>query len=152
MKMPRGPRPPRTTADAFMKARRDILDTIQRIPRGQVASYSQIAFIAGWPGRARLVARVLSDIPSAIPGEAASSRSTPGPVAATDASRAGKDSVVVPWFRVINAQGKVAIPKSSPGHLQQIRLLKAEGVVFLNGRVSFEKQGWKPGDASPLLD
>ena len=59
---------------------------------------------------------------------------------------------VIPWQRVINAQGKVAIPKDSPGHRAQIRLLKAEGVVFLNGKVSFEHHGWQPGDPSPLLD
>ena len=140
-----------------MKARRDILETIQRIPRGKVASYSGVAFAAGWPGRARLVARVLSELAQAIPGEASSSQSTPGPAihgraTTTDASSARKDSVVVPWFRVINAQGKVAIPKGTAGHLKQIRLLKAEGVVFLNGKVSFEKHGWKAGDASPLLD
>lgn len=157
MKLTRGPRPPKTTADAFMQARRDILDTIRRIPRGQVASYSGVAFAAGWPGRARLVARVLSEIPEAIPGETSSSRTSPGPdihvrATTTDASSARKDSVVVPWFRVINAQGKVAIPKGSPGHVKQIRLLKAEGVVFLNGKVSFEHHGWRPGDESPLRD
>lgn len=126
MKHPRGPRPPKTTADAFLRARRDILETISRIPRGKVASYSGVAFAAGWPGRARLVARILGDLP---PGYEK-----------------------LPWWRVINAQGRIAIPKGSPGHLLQIRLLKAEGVVFLNGKVSFEHHGWKPGDASPLLD
>lgn len=140
MKPPRGPRPPTTTADAFMRARRDILETIQRIPKGKVASYSQVAFAAGWPGRQRLVARVLGDVPA--------------------------EYEKLQWWRVINAQGKVAIPKGSSGHLKQIRLLKAEGVVFLNGKVSFERHGWKPdadavyshvsgsrpGDASPLLD
>ena len=153
----RSPRPPKTTADAFMKARRDILETIQRIPRGKVASYSGVAFAAGWPGRARLVARVLSELADAVPGEASSFPATPGPdipvrATATDASSARKVSVAVPWFRVINAQGKVAIPKGTPGHLRQLRLLKAEGVVFLNGKVSFAAHGWKTGDASPLLD
>lgn len=126
MKLTRGPRAPKTTADAFLRARRDILETIQRIPRGKVASYSGVAFAAGWPGRARLVARVLSDVPP--------------------------EYDQLPWFRVINAQGKVAIPRGSPGHLKQIRLLKAEGVVFLNGKVSFAVHGWQRGDASPLLD
>lgn len=126
MKLSRGPRPPKTTADAFMKARHDILDSILRIPRGKVASYSGVAFAAGWPGRARLVARVLGDVPPEYQG--------------------------LPWFRVINAQGKVAIPKGTPGHLKQIRLLKAEGVVFLNGKVSFAAHGWQPGNESPLLD
>lgn len=126
MKLTRGPKPPKTTADAFMKARRDILETILRIPRGKVASYSQVAFAAGWPGRARLVARVLGDVPPEF-GD-------------------------VPWQRVINAAGRIAIPKSSPGHLKQQRLLKTEGVVFLNGRVSFKAHGWQPGDESPLLN
>jgi methylated-DNA-protein-cysteine methyltransferase-like protein len=126
MKKPQGPRSPKTTADAFDRARRDILDTILRLPKGKVASYSQVAFAAGWPGRQRLVARVLGEVP------------------------VGYEQL--PWWRVINAQGRVAIPKGSPGHLRQIRLLKAEGVVFLNGRVSFAAHGWMPGDASPLLD
>ena len=123
---PKGLGAPKTTADAAVQARRDILETIQRIPRGRVASYSQIAFIAGWPGRARLVAKVLGDVPPEYEGLA--------------------------WFRVVNAQGKIAIPPDNPGHHQQIRLLQAEGVVFLNGRVCFDKQGWQVGDASPLLD
>lgn len=122
----RSPRPPKTTAEAFLQARRDILETIQRIPRGKVASYSGVAFAAGWPGRARLVARVLADVPPEYQG--------------------------LPWQRVINAQGRIAIPKTSPAHNRQMGLLKAEGVVFLNGRASFAKQGWKPGDESPLLD
>lgn len=164
MRLTRGPKPPKTTADAFIKARRDILQTIQRIPRSKVASYSGVAFAAGWPGRARLVARVLSEVADAVRGEASSSLATPGPAilgwaTASEASSARKASLAVPpeyeglpWFRVINAQGRIAIPKSSPGHLKQQRLLKAEGVVILNGKISFSAHGWQPGDQSPLLD
>lgn len=122
----RGPKSAKTTADAFQQARKDIIATLKRIPHGKVVSYSQLAYTAGWPGRARLVARVLSDLPTS----------------------AGS----VPWQRVINAQGRIAIAKDSPAHPLQQRLLEAEGVVFLNGRVSFEQHGWKTGDASPLLD
>lgn len=121
---------PKTTVDAFQKARRDILETIQRVPAGKVASYAQVAYAAGWPGRARLVARVLGDVPAEYE------------------ARHGE----LPWWRIINAAGQVAIPKSSPGHQEQIRRLKAEGLVFLNGRISHARQGWQPGDASPLLD
>ncbi len=120
------PKPPKTTVASFQLARSNILETILRIPRGKVASYAQVAFVAGWPGRARLVARVLSEVPL--------------------------EYEKLPWFRVINAQGKIAIAKFSPGHLQQIHLLTAEGVVFLNGKVSFKAHGWQPGDTSPLLD
>lgn len=126
MKKSRGHTQPKTTVATFDQARRDILETIQRIPCGKVASYSQVAFVAGWPGRARLVAKVLGDVPP--------------------------EYEKLPWFRVINAAGKIAIPKLSPGHVKQIRLLKVEGVVFLNGKVSFKAHGWQPGDASPLLD
>ena len=122
----KAPKPKPLSAFNYQVARQQILDTIRRIPKGRVASYGQVAYVAGWPGRARLVARVLGDVEAA--------------------------DGVIPWQRVINAQGKIAIPKDSPGHRTQIRLLKAEGVVFLNGKVSFAHHGWQPGDPSPLLD
>lgn len=123
---PRGHKPPKTTASGFDQARRDIISTILRIPPGKVASYAQVAYAAGWPGRARLVARVLGDVPTEF-----------GPI---------------PWFRVINAQGRIAIPKTSPSHRKQIRLLKDEGVVFLGGKISFKAYGWLAAGETPLLD
>lgn len=159
MKLTRGHKPAKTTADAFMKARRDILETIQRIPRGKVASYSGVAFAAGWPGRARLVARVLSDVPRGREPERCEAplerRAAPAGGSRTHCSASTvspPEYEGLPWQRVINAQGKIAIPKGTPGHLKQIRLLKAEGVVFLNGRVSFAAHGWQLGNDSPLLD
>ena len=120
-----GPKAPRTTAAGYDAARRDILATIARIPRGKVASYAQVAFAAGWPGRARLVGQVLSNL---------------------------MDGSSLQWHRVINAQGKIALPLDHPSHPEQLRRLQAEGVVFLNGRVSFSTHGWKTGESSPLLD
>lgn len=106
-------------------AREMILATVAKIPAGRVASYGQVAWIAGLPGRARLVGRVLS--------------------------KDGGDEQT-PWHRVINARGEIALPKFSPSHREQKRKLRAEGVVFESGRVSFRRYGWHAGDTSPLID
>lgn len=97
---------------------------VRELPRGKVASYAQIAVAAGLPGRARLVGRALAD--------------------------AGA-SPTLPWHRVINAQGRIALPQFSAAHVEQKSRLIAEGVTFSNGRVSFARHGWKRGMA-PVLD
>ncbi len=99
--------------------------SIARIPSGRVASYGQVAWAAGLPGRARLVGRVLS---GGLTGDETN------------------------WHRVINAKGEIALPKFSPSHREQKRRLRAEGVAFENGRVSLRRYGWKAGDSSPLID
>lgn len=97
---------------------------IRQIPRGRVASYAQVAFAAGLPGRARMVGRSLAD------------------AGAPDG---------LPWHRVINAQGRIALPVSSAAYSEQKARLVAEGVIFENGRASFARYGWKRGPA-PVLD
>lgn len=97
---------------------------VRRIPRGRVVSYAQVAFAAGLPGRARMVGRALADA-------GASTR--------------------LPWHRVINAQGRIALPMSSEAYVEQKTRLVAEGVIFSKERVSFERYGWKRGVA-PVLD
>jgi methylated-DNA-protein-cysteine methyltransferase-like protein len=94
------------------------------IPRGRVASYGQVARLAGLPGRARLVGTALGEAP------------------------AGQ----LPWYRVINAQGRIALPPNSPGFREQRRRLREEGVMVVQGRVDLRKYGWKAGSDSPLLD
>lgn len=100
---------------------------ISRIPQGQVATYGQIAELAGFPRRARHVGQALAHPP-------------PG--------------VEVPWYRVINAQGRIS-PRQ-PGHTcglpldggpverRQERMLKAEGVAFKRGRVDLKQFRWQP--------
>lgn len=114
------PTPSVTAEDAYPR----FWAVVRQIPRGRVASYAQVAFAAGLPGRARMVGRSLADA-----GAAAS----------------------LPWHRVINAQGRVAMPVSSAAYAEQMARLVAEGVVFKNGRVSFLHYGWKRGTA-PVLD
>lgn len=95
--------------------RQAILDAVRRIPRGRVCTYGDVADVAGLPRRARLVGTVL--------------RQTP----------ASRD---VPWFRVINAGGRISFPVGSDAHARQLRKLEAEGVVFIGGRVDLTRYGW----------
>ena len=92
---------------------------VRRIPRGRVATYGQVAALAGLPGQARLVGYVLY-------------------AAATDGA--------LPWHRVINAQGRISARGEGPGAsvLQRLRL-EQEGIPFdARGRVSLERWGWRP--------
>ena len=94
-----------------------IYQVIYAIPAGRVATYGQVAALAGLPGRARLVGRTLKHLP---------------------------EGTRLPWHRVINSQGKISLPETSPGHSQQISRLQNEGVCVLGGRISLRDFGWKP--------
>jgi methylated-DNA-protein-cysteine methyltransferase related protein len=94
-----------------------IYAVIRRIPRGWIATYGQVAAMAGLPKRARLVGQVLQHL---------------GP--ATD----------IPWHRVVNAKGEVsyALSRNGGDALQQ-RLLEKEGVEFDNrNRFDLERFRW----------
>ena len=95
-----------------------ILAVVSQIPKGKVASYGQIAKLAGLPKHARLVGRVLGQI---------------------------EDRTAIPWHRVINSQGKMSTSQLTEhgDHLQQILLL-SEGVVVINGRVNLKQFAWLP--------
>ncbi len=95
-----------------------IYAVVRRIPRGRVASYGQVAELAGLPGGARQVGYALHAL---------------GPAS------------TLPWQRVVNARGSVS-PRSLPGWERvQREYLEDEGVVFSpNGRIDFERHGWKP--------
>jgi methylated-DNA-protein-cysteine methyltransferase-like protein len=83
-----------------------------------VATYGQVAALAGLGGHARQVGYALSALP--------------------EGSR-------VPWHRVINAKGEVS-PRSEPGiDSEQRCLLEAEGVLFdRKDRVSLARFQWRP--------
>lgn len=105
------PTPPAGTWDP-------IYAVVRRIPRGRVATYGQVARLAGRPGHARQVGYALHALP-------ASSR--------------------VPWQRVVNARGRVST-RAEPGcDVLQRRLLEGEGVAFRpDGRIDLERHGWQP--------
>ena len=86
---------------------------VRRIPRGRVATYGQVAELAGLEGHARQVGYALHALP---------------PVSG------------VPWHRVINARGEISARSGSDwGELQRL-LLEAEGVRFdASGRVELKK-------------
>ena len=111
--------PPRSPSD--LRAR--IHAVVARIPRGRVATYGQVAALAGAPRHARQVGYALHDLP---PGSS------------------------LPWQRVINARGEVS-PRSEPGwEGLQRQLLEAEGVEFRRGRVDLERYRWEPRDGPGL--
>ncbi len=95
---------------------------VRRIPRGRVATYGQIARLAGMEGRARQVGYAMHAAPDSIP-----------------------------WHRVINARGEVSPRSSSDSHELQRLLLEAEGVKFdEKGRVDLKRFRWRAG-VSPAV-
>lgn len=94
-----------------------ILDVVRAIPRGKVATYGQVAAMAGLPGQARLVGYALHALPD------------------------GSD---VPWQRVLNARGEVS-PRVIPGaDGHQRAVLEREGVTFDGkGRVDLARCRWE---------
>lgn len=101
-----------------------ILAAIRAVPRGQVAGYGEIARRAGLPGRARMVARILSR----------------------------NDDRKLPWHRILRSDGRIAFPEDSPQFAEQSQRLRAEGVVVEKGRVKGCKAAadldeliWSPG-------
>lgn len=102
-----------------------IFAVIRAIPRGQVAGYGEVARRAGLPGRARWVARLLSEN--------------------TDRK--------LPWHRVLRTDGRVAFPPGSAGFDEQCVRLRSEGVAVEAGRVrglraaaTLDAQVWGPPD------
>jgi len=89
--------------------RQRILAAVRAIPAGEVAGYGEVARRAGLPGRARLVARILS---------------------------AG-DEPGLPWHRVLRAESAATrLPRNgSQGFDEQVQRLRAEGVRVEGGRV-----------------
>ena len=95
-----------------------IWDVVAEIPYGKVATYGQIARIAGLGDRARLVGYALHSTP---------------------------DGMNLPWHRVINAQGRISFPKDSPSYRRQQELLATEQIEFINGRLDLAVYRWQPG-------
>lgn len=111
----RGRYRPRVRADDDRLQR--ILATVDAIPRGRVASYGQVAAEAGLPGRARLVGRLLRELP------------------------AGSK---LPWHRVLRSDGSIAGRGDGAAMTTQRRRLAREGLAFdARGRVPRERF-WRP--------
>lgn len=114
---PSGPTP---DSDKLTPQQR-IEQIILSIPPGRVSSYGQVADLAGLPGRARLVARVLRVTERELP-----------------------------WFRVLRSSGQIAIDPDSPWFVEQIQRLRADGIVVSNARVDLRRYGWTGASADLL--
>jgi methylated-DNA-protein-cysteine methyltransferase-like protein len=95
-----------------------IYAVVRRIPRGRVATYGQVAALAGLGGHARQVGYALHAL-------------------ATERA--------VPWHRVVNARGQIS-PRAEPGGDRiQRRLLEREGVNFDSAdRLELSRYCWRP--------
>lgn len=92
---------------------------IARIPRGRVATYGQIAELAGMPRAARQVGYALA--------------------ALRDTDRK------VPWQRVVNSRGEISARSEPTFEGLQRAMLEREGVKFdAAGRISLERFMWRP--------
>jgi len=101
-----------------------IWKTVIVIPKGKVASYGQIADLAGLPGRARLVGKALGLAPKGLN---------------------------LPWYRVLRSSGQLAFEKGSKDAERQKGLLQQEEVVVMNNRVKLDQFGWQPDLAEMLI-
>lgn len=93
---------------------RRIYAIVRRIPAGRVATYGQIAELAGLTRQARLVGYALHGCPRDLP-----------------------------WHRVVNARGRISLPADSTAALTQRRRLEAENVAFLGGRIDLDRYRWQ---------
>jgi len=93
-----------------------IYTIIANIPAGFVASYGQVATLAGYPQNSRLVGRLLKQMP---------------------------DDSVIPWHRVVNSQGKISFPAGSDKYQEQRQKLLLEGVSFKKDKVNMRECRWQ---------
>jgi methylated-DNA-protein-cysteine methyltransferase-like protein len=115
-----------------------IYSVVREVPKGSVATYGQVAMLAGFPRHARLAGYALFNLPARYSGIAE------GPKGLELISPLPRRTV--PWWRVINAQGRISYSDARGGHDHlQRTLLEAEGVEFSPaGRVSLRRFIWHP--------
>ncbi len=91
---------------------------VRRIPKGRVATYGQVAALAGIAGHARQVGYALHALP---------------------------EGTTVPWHRVVNASGGISVRAMPGAELVQQQLLAREGVLLnARGRVALARTRWMP--------
>lgn len=99
----------------FMNTFEKIYEVVKNIPEGRVATYGQVAFLAGNPRWSRVVGYALHNNP---------------------------EPNVIPCHRVVNREGRLAPSFAFGGDEIQRQLLESEGVTFEpDGRVDLKKYG-----------
>ncbi|MDH3712738.1 MAG: methylated-DNA--[protein]-cysteine S-methyltransferase [Gammaproteobacteria bacterium] len=101
----------RTLPDFYTR----VWDVVRSIPRGRVASYGQVAELAGMPRGARQVGRALRLAPTSLP-----------------------------WHRVVTVSGRVAFPVQSDAYRRQCARLSEEDVPVIGGRIDMRRFRWQP--------
>lgn len=113
------------TADMeVLSFREAVYAAVRRIPRGNVATYGQIAALAGSPGAARAVGNALHCNP---------------------------DGDATPCYRVVNARGKLSGAFAFGGIDEQKRRLEADGIEVINMQVDLAEYKWRPLSISECI-
>jgi methylated-DNA-protein-cysteine methyltransferase-like protein len=94
----------------------EVLAIVATIPSGRVATYGQVAALAGQPRHGRHVGRLLATAPA---GD-------------------------LPWHRVVAAGGRIALPPQGAAGREQVRRLRGEGVPVQRGRIDLALHQWQP--------
>ena len=94
-----------------------IWQVVAAIPKGKVASYGQVAAMAGLGRQARFVGRALGKLPAGH---------------------------CIPWYRVIRSNGQIAFPEGTETCQLQTEKLRLEGVEVYKGRVKMKDLQWQP--------
>ena len=100
-----------------------IYEAVKRIPRGYVATYGQVAELAGDKNMARAVGNALHRNP---------------------------DPEAIPCYRVVNAKGELAGEFAFGGAGAQAKLLEADGIQVIDGKVDLQKYGIEVVDGKPV--
>jgi methylated-DNA-protein-cysteine methyltransferase-like protein len=102
---------------------RAVYRLVGEIPRGQVATYGQLAAILGWARAARAVGYAMRLCPPDVP-----------------------------WHRVVNASGGISLRANVGGMLTQRVRLEQEGVAVRRGRIRLDRHRWKGPRGSRRLN
>lgn len=94
-----------------------VYKVVSAIPKGRVATYGQVAKLAGSPGAARAVGMCM---------------------------RHNKDTKKIPCHRVVGSTGKLTGYAYGSGIATKKKMLEKEGVAFRGAGVDLAKSGWKP--------
>ena len=95
-----------------------VIAVVRAIPEGRVATYGQVAALAGRPRAARVIGGILRSAPDDVP-----------------------------WHRVVNAQGGISTYRIGAGDLQEA-LLAAEGVLVRDRTLDLAAHRWRPFDGA----
>jgi len=94
-----------------------VYEIVKNIPKGKVATYAQVAQLAGSPGAARAVGTAMKNNPNMS---------------------------LIPCHRVVGSDGQMHGYSAGDGVSSKLELLRSEGVIIVGDRVDLSKSGWKP--------